>query len=101
MAGSEFPMRRVKATILAVCSTWFFGQAALAEKHVVREAQLDKRDRPERSKVEAERPKPRATGQIFCGNAGCRPVEKGCRIETSAVAGTGVAGTSLLRKICN
>lgn len=40
-----------------------------------------KREQIERSKTEAAPAKPQASGQIICGQGGCRPVAKGCRIE--------------------
>jgi uncharacterized caspase-like protein len=40
-----------------------------------------KRD-SEREQVEAAPTKPSASGQVFCSNAGCRPVRPGCRIGT-------------------
>ncbi|EHR06306.1 caspase family protein [Bradyrhizobium sp. WSM471] len=39
-----------------------------------------KRD-DERRKVEAAPAKPQATGQIVCGQGGCRPVRPGCRLQ--------------------
>ena len=33
-----------------------------------------------RKKSEATPSKPQATGQMICGPAGCRPVQKGCRL---------------------
>ena len=41
-----------------------------------------KRERQERAKTEAQPAKPQASGQIICGQGGCRPVRKGCRIGT-------------------
>src|SRR5258705_559163 len=40
-----------------------------------------KRESQERAKSEAAPAKPQATGQIICGQQGCRPVAKGCRVE--------------------
>jgi uncharacterized caspase-like protein len=39
-----------------------------------------KRERLERAKTEAAPAKPQASGQMVCGNAGCRPVARGCRL---------------------
>jgi uncharacterized caspase-like protein len=38
-----------------------------------------KRD-TERKQLESEPSKPQASGQVFCGQQGCRPVAKGCRL---------------------
>ena len=58
----------------------------------------------ERKKVEAAPSKPQAAGQMFCGQAGCRPVQKGCRLE-SARPGTpqGAAAYSSagIAEVCN
>ena len=56
-----------------------------------------KRERPERAKTEAAPAKPQASGQVFCGAGGCRPVQKGCRLE---VANTW-RGTSTPQEVCN
>src|SRR5205814_6871142 len=40
-----------------------------------------KRERSERVKADAAPAKPQASGQIICTTAGCRPVQKGCRVE--------------------
>ncbi|TPQ42258.1 caspase (peptidase), partial [Bradyrhizobium guangdongense] len=37
----------------------------------------------QRKKVEAAPAKPQATGQMICGQGGCRPVQKGCRLQSS------------------
>ncbi|MBR0828033.1 caspase family protein [Bradyrhizobium manausense] len=37
----------------------------------------------QRKKVEGTPAKPQATGQMYCGQGGCRPVQKGCRLEAS------------------
>jgi uncharacterized caspase-like protein len=39
------------------------------------------------TQLEAAPPKPQAAGKIFCDGQGCRPVGKGCRIESGWVAG--------------
>lgn len=54
----------------------------------------------ERKKSEAAPSKPQATGQIYCNSAGCRPVQKGCRLEfTRGVGGGGAASTNY--EVCN
>jgi uncharacterized caspase-like protein len=40
-------------------------------------------DKQERAKTEAIPPKPQASGQIVCNSSGCRPVRRGCRIEST------------------
>nr|WP_284264858.1 caspase family protein [Bradyrhizobium iriomotense] len=48
----------------------------------------------ERKKVESAPAKPQATGQIYCDSRGCRPVQKGCRVEVAI----GQVGH---REVCN
>jgi uncharacterized caspase-like protein len=50
------------------------------KKPVATREDAKKRD-AERKQVEAAPAKPSASGQIFCSNAGCRPVRPGCRIS--------------------
>ncbi|QQO22768.1 caspase family protein [Bradyrhizobium diazoefficiens] len=50
------------------------------KKPVATREDAKKRD-DERKKVEAAPAKPQATGQIFCGQGGCRPVRPGCRLD--------------------
>lgn len=57
-----------------------------------------KREPSERAKTEAAPAKPQASGQIYCGPAGCRPVAKGCRLDTAARNGNIVTSP---REICN
>ncbi|WP_246583312.1 caspase family protein [Bradyrhizobium iriomotense] len=45
-----------------------------------------KRD-ADRKATEAAPSKPEASGQIFCNSAGCRPVQKGCRLVSGATPG--------------
>ena len=47
----------------------------------------------QRKKSEAAPSKPPATGQIYCSTTGCRPVQKGCRIDI-------VVGQQGHREIC-
>jgi hypothetical protein len=42
-----------------------------------------KRERKERAKVETAPAKPQASGQIICGQGGCRPIAKGCRLVSN------------------
>ncbi|WP_441236481.1 caspase family protein [Bradyrhizobium sp. 930_D9_N1_4] len=62
-------------------------------KPVARE-DASKRD-VERKKVETAPSTPQASGQIICGQAGCRPVARGCRLErATAASGTGNVGSA-------
>ncbi|MGX1323996.1 putative caspase-like protein [Bradyrhizobium sp. USDA 377] len=45
-----------------------------------------KRD-ADRKATEAAPSKPEASGQIFCNSAGCRPVQKGCRLVSGVIPG--------------
>jgi hypothetical protein len=62
-----------------------------------REDPKSRRDLPERARVEAAPSKPQASGQVFCSQHGCRPVARGCRIETAP----GFAATSGQKEVCN
>jgi uncharacterized caspase-like protein len=57
-----------------------------------------KREKLDRAKVEAAPAKPQASGQLLCGRAGCRPVARGCRLET--IEGNRGFGTGQ-REVCN
>ena len=66
-----------------------------------REEQPGKRERSEPPKVEPDRPKAQASGQIICDGGGCRPTKQGCRIREKTAQeriNTGVAG---LIEVCN
>ena len=61
-----------------------------------------KRERKERAKVEAAPSKPQASGQVVCGTGGCRPLQRGCRLESRAggfAGGPGNGGGNV--EICN
>ncbi len=45
-----------------------------------------RREKQERSKVEAAPSKPQASGQVVCGTGGCRPVQRGCRLGRASEA---------------
>ncbi|WP_051310534.1 caspase family protein [Bradyrhizobium sp. Cp5.3] len=63
------------------------------KKPVAREDQKP-RD-ADRKQTETAPSKPQASGQIICGQAGCRPVRSGCRLERSSAApGSGSTGSS-------
>ncbi|RXH18399.1 caspase family protein [Bradyrhizobium guangzhouense] len=72
------------------------------KKPVVTREDARKRD-TERKQTEAEPAKPRASGQIFCNSAGCRPVRPGCHLDALygqqayARSGSGVGTT----EVCN
>ena len=38
--------------------------------------------KPQSAKTEAASSSPQASGQMICGNGGCRPLKKGCRIQS-------------------
>jgi len=62
-----------------------------------REESKPKRQATERTKQDAAPAKPQTSGQIYCSNtAGCRPVQKGCRLEL-----TGNALGGYQREVCN
>ena len=66
------------------------------KKPIAKREEPRSRDKPERAKVEATPPKPQASGQVICTSQGCRPVQRGCRLETvSPVAGIN------MREVCN
>jgi uncharacterized caspase-like protein len=57
---------------------------------------------PERAKVEAAPSKPQTSGQIVCGQQGCRSIAKGCRLEyRSYTAGGMTAGGGGNVEVCN
>ena len=60
-----------------------------------REEPKPQRQQSERAKPDAAPAKPQASGQIFCNNQGCRPAQKGCRLEITG----GQAGGQ--REVCN
>jgi uncharacterized caspase-like protein len=66
-----------------------------------REEPKAERGKPERAKVEPAPAKPQASGQMICGQGGCRPVQKGCRLEAAQYAGGGLPGGNNLREVCN
>jgi uncharacterized caspase-like protein len=56
--------------------------------------------KPKNADTKAASPSPQASGQILCGNGECRPVKKGCRIETRTVFGSGGNAPRAL-EVCN
>ena len=70
------------------------------KKPVAKRDDTKKPDRAERAKTEATPAKPQASGQMICGNGGCRPVKKGCRLEYGSFGGRyGSAATTT--EVCN
>jgi len=57
-----------------------------------------RRERSERAKTESAPEKPQASGQVFCGQGGCRPVGKGCRLDYGVIPGRTGVGTN---EVCN
>jgi uncharacterized caspase-like protein len=74
------------------------------KKPVAKREEL-KREQQERAKTEAAPSKPQASGQNICDGAGCRPVQRGCRLveknglEIRATGGFG--GGSAFKEVCN
>jgi uncharacterized caspase-like protein len=59
-------------------------------------------EKRERAKEESKPAKPQASGQIFCGQGGCRPVARGCRLEQrSHFQGGPPNGSGGLAEVCN
>jgi len=56
-------------------------------------------DRTERSKTEPAPTKPQVSGQIVCNNGGCRPVQRGCRIEQRPIGGRSSIGGNV--EVCD
>lgn len=75
----------------------------IPEKPVAkREDSAPKRD-AERKQTEAAPAKSQASGQIICSMQGCRPIQKGCRIEVSrpGLSSAGTSGGSNQIEVCN
>jgi hypothetical protein len=69
------------------------------KKPVARRDDATKRD-AERKSTETAVPKAQSSGQIVCGQAGCRPVAKGCRLEYGTFGGRfGSAASN--KEVCN
>jgi hypothetical protein len=60
-----------------------------------------KRDRSERAKAETTPTKPQAAGQMFCGQGGCRPVQKGCRLASQKEGVSGAQMSGNMIEVCN
>ncbi len=75
------------------------------KKPTAKRDEPSKGERSERAKVEATPSKPQASGQIICGQGGCRSVGKNCRlVATNAAAGgqaTMVFGSNGTREVCD
>jgi hypothetical protein len=73
------------------------------KKPTAKRDEPSKRERLERAKTEAAPAKPQTSGQIFCNGQGCRPVQKGCRLEGSHIAGANASNVSSngIREVCN
>lgn len=68
----------------------------IPDKKPVATREDSKRRDTERKRTEAAPSKPQATGQVYCGSAGCRPVRSGCRLQASGVT----AATGFV-EVCN
>ncbi|MCK1406395.1 caspase family protein [Bradyrhizobium sp. 76] len=75
----------------------------VAEKRPVATREDSKRRDTDRKATESSPSKPEASGQIFCSSAGCRPVQKGCRLVNGLIPGraasNAAAGGSY--EVCN
>ena len=73
------------------------------EKKPVATREDSKRRDTDRKAAESSPSKPEASGQIFCSSAGCRPVQKGCRLVNGLIPGraasNAAAGGSY--EVCN
>ncbi|MCK1734162.1 caspase family protein [Bradyrhizobium sp. 138] len=69
------------------------------EKKPVATREEPKRRDQDRKEAESAAPKSQASGQMICGQAGCRPVAKGCRLGLVPSAGSGVV--KITGEICN
>jgi uncharacterized caspase-like protein len=73
------------------------------EKKPVATREDSKRRDTDRKATESSPSKPEASGQIFCSSAGCRPVQKGCRLVNGLIPGraasNAAAGGSY--EVCN
>lgn len=59
-------------------------------------------DRQDPARVSSEASTPKASGQILCNSAGCRPVKKGCHLEAPTTAAMGSMGAaSRNQEVCN
>jgi uncharacterized caspase-like protein len=67
-----------------------------------REEPKANRERTERAKQDSAPAKPQASGQIVCGQQGCRPVQRGCRIVQgkAGLSANAVAGGNLM-EVCD
>ncbi|WP_183233178.1 caspase family protein [Bradyrhizobium sp. CIR3A] len=59
----------------------------IQEKKPVATREDSRRRDADRKATEAAPSKPEASGQVFCNSAGCRPVQKGCRLVSGATPG--------------
>ncbi|MFT4116588.1 caspase family protein [Bradyrhizobium sp.] len=59
----------------------------IQEKKPVATREDSRRRDSERKQSDAAPPKQEAPGQIYCSSAGCRPVQKGCRLVSGAIPG--------------
>ncbi|MBB4360484.1 putative caspase-like protein [Bradyrhizobium sp. CIR18] len=67
------------------------------EKKPVATREESRRRDTDRKQTEAAPSAPQASGQMVCGNAGCRPVAKGCRLGTAKQN----HGVTVTTEICN
>jgi uncharacterized caspase-like protein len=91
--------RCVKITCRAGYELADDGTCAKIEKKPIakREEPKATREQLDRARLNATPSKPQASGQIVCQGGGCRPVQKGCRLE---IVNTW-RGTSTPQEVCN
>ena len=71
-------------------------------KKPVAKREEPKRERQERAKADAAPAKPQASGQYVCTHAGCRPVQKGCRLVYDGKGGGNSGYTAPMScEVCN
>lgn len=61
----------------------------IADRPVAKREDIAPKRDGERKQTEIAPVKPQASGQIICTQQGCRPVQKGCRIESSKIGNDG------------
>jgi uncharacterized caspase-like protein len=66
-----------------------------------REEPKPRREQQERAKADAAPAKPQASGQIFCGLGGCRPVQRGCRLTGIKPGMSGAQASGGMVEVCN
>jgi uncharacterized caspase-like protein len=66
-----------------------------------REEPKPKREQPDRAKADAAPAKPQASGQVICGQGGCRPVQRGCRLTQTRIGNATAIASSGMVEVCD